>query len=209
MKEVSSLHFDRHYSIPSLVLIFFTMCMIGWLWEVSLHLIQDGVFVNRGIMHGPWLPIYGSGGLMILVVLNKFRNNRIVQFILAVILCGVVEYFTHWYLELTHDGTKWWDYTGYFLNIGGRICAEGLLVFGLGGMAIVYFLGPVLDNQFRRIPWKIAAVVCSSLVVCFAVDMVYSSKHPNMGEGITDYDNVRIEQEIELQIGLSKQSPGA
>ena len=203
IKDVSSLHFDRHYSVTSLILIFFSMCLIGWLWEVSLHLIEDGVFVNRGIMHGPWLPIYGSGGLMILIILNKFRNNRIVQFILAVILCGVVEYFTHWYLELAHDGTKWWDYTGYFLNIGGRICAEGLLVFGLGGMAIVYFLGPVLDNQFRRIPIKIAVVICSILVLCFAVDMVYSSKHPNMGEGITDYDNVRIEQETETEVQAS------
>ena len=190
MKEVSSIHFDRHYSVLSLILIFFSMCLVGWLWEVSLHLIQDGVFVNRGIMHGPWLPIYGSGGLMILIILNKFRNNRIVQLILAVVLCGVVEYFTHWYLEITHDGTKWWDYTGYFLNINGRICAEGLLVFGLGGMAIVYFLGPLLDNQYRRIPRKVAIVLCSILVICFAADMVYSSKHPNMGKGITDYDEV-------------------
>ena len=201
MKEVSSLHFDRHYSVLSLILIFFTMCMIGWLWEVSLHLIQDGVFVNRGIMHGPWLPIYGSGGLMILIVLNKFRNNRIIQFILAVVLCGVVEYFTHWYLEISHDGTKWWDYTGYFLNINGRICAEGLLVFGLGGMAIVYFLGPLLDNQFRRIPRTVAIVLCSILVLSFAVDMAYSSKHPNMGKGITDYDEVSIEQESDFRTG--------
>ena len=197
-KEVSSLHYDRHYSVLSLILIFFTMCLIGWLWEVSLHLVQDGVFVNRGVMHGPWLPIYGSGGLMILVILNRFRKNRIVQFILAVILCGVVEYFTHWYLEISHDGMKWWDYTGYFLNINGRICAEGLLIFGLGGIAIVYFLGPLLDNQFRRIPLKVAVTLCCVLVTAFTVDLFYSSKHPNMGEGITDYDEVSIEHETHM-----------
>ena len=39
--------------------------------------------------------------------------------------------------EYVHNGTRWWDYTGYFLNLHGRICAEGLLVFGIGGMAIV------------------------------------------------------------------------
>ena len=56
-----------------------------------------------------------------------------------VVLCGVVEYFTSYYLEVT-QGKKWWDYSGYFLNLNGRICAEGLLVFGVGGMAIVYAL---------------------------------------------------------------------
>ena len=67
-------------------------------------------------------------------------------------LCGCVEYFTSVYLEYVHDGTRWWDYTGYFLNLHGRICAEGLLVFGIGGMAIVYVLAPFLDGLRARAP---------------------------------------------------------
>ena len=51
-------------------------------------------------------------------------------------------------------GMKWWDYTGYFLNINGRICAEGLLVFGIAGMAAVYFIAPHLDNAFVKIKEK-------------------------------------------------------
>lgn len=35
-----------------------------------------------------------------------------------------VEYFTSYYMELT-PGKKWWDYSGYYLNLNGRICAEG------------------------------------------------------------------------------------
>ena len=59
----------------SLVLIFFTFSVIGWLWEVSLHLFGDGVFVNRGFFHGPWLPIYGTGGILVIVLLKRFAKK--------------------------------------------------------------------------------------------------------------------------------------
>lgn len=188
-KRVESLHYMRHYTIWSLILLFFIFAFIGWVWEVSLHLVSDGVFVNRGVMHGPWLPIYGTGGVLILVALNKFRAHPVIEFFSTVVLCGIVEYGTSYYLEMAHDGKKWWDYTGYFLNINGRICAEGLLVFGIGGMAIVYLLAPLLDNHIKKLKSSLLIPLCIVLVVSFAADQVYSGKHPNMGKGITDYQN--------------------
>ncbi|MBQ0058558.1 MAG: DUF975 family protein [Lachnospiraceae bacterium] len=190
VKRIEHLNYLRHYSVCSLILIFFTICFGGWLWEVSIHLVKDGVFVNRGILHGPWLPIYGTGVVMILLILNKLRKNPFVQFASAIVLCGCLEYFTSYYLEVTHNGMKWWDYTGYFININGRVCAEGLLVFGLGGVAAVYLLAPLLDTSFRRIPVKKAAVICLVLMLIFTADQIYSSKHPNAGKGVTDYDTV-------------------
>ena len=193
-KRIEVVNYLRHYNISSLILIFFIFSIIGWLWEVSLHLIEDGTFVNRGVMHGPWLPIYGCGGVLVLVVLNKFREKPLLEFISIIILCGIVEYFTSFYLELTHNGVKWWDYSGYFLNLNGRICAEGLLVFGLGGIAAVYFLYPLLDNLIRKINSKILIPLVTSLVIVFTIDQIYSSKNPNIGTGITDYkiDNMYI-----------------
>lgn len=187
-KGIENMNFLRHYSIGSLIMIFFVMSFIGWLWEVSLHLIMDGVFVNRGVMHGPWLPIYGAGSVLMLMVLNKLRARPAAEFVAAVALCGCVEYFTSYFLEILH-GEKWWDYTGYFLNLNGRICAEGLLTFGVGGMAIVYVLAPFLDSIIRKIPIRKLMAVCVLLICVFTVDQVYSSKYPNMGEGITDYES--------------------
>lgn len=126
----------RRYSIPTLILMFFIFSFLGWCWEVGIHLIEDGVFVNRGVLHGPWLPIYGSGSILILTLLYRFRRNPGLMFVATVVLCGVIEYFTSVYLEYMHNGMKWWDYSGYFLNLDGRICGEGLLIFGLGGLAI-------------------------------------------------------------------------
>ncbi len=196
--RVEQIHYLRHYSIPSLILLFFIFSFIGWTWEVSLHLITDGVFVNRGVLHGPWLPIYGTGGVLILIILNKLREKPILEFFATVILCGFVEYFTAYYLEITHGGQKWWDYSGYFLNLHGRICAEGLLVFGIGGMVIVYAAAPLLDNYLRRIKYRYAVPLCIILLIAFSSDQIYSKKHPNMGKGITDYTGASIKNPFEI-----------
>lgn len=188
-KRLDHLNYLRRYSITSIILLFFSCSFIGWLWEVSLHLVKDGAFVNRGVMHGPWLPIYGAGGVCILIFLNKLRHKSIFEFLAAIVLCGAVEYATSAYLEMAFH-QKWWDYSGYFLNLNGRICAEGLLIFGLGGMAIVYLLAPVLDNFFRKLSLKVAIPLCISLIMIFAGDMVFSHYYPNAGKGITDYEAV-------------------
>ncbi len=178
-------NYMKRYTIPTFISFFFLFSFVGWLWEVALFFVERGEFINRGTLHGPWLPIYGSGGLLILILLYPFRKKPLVQFGTAVVLCGIIEYFTAYFLELTHDGQKWWDYSGYFLNLHGRICGEGLLVFGLGGVAAVYLLAPLLDRYISKVKYKILVPICAILVVCFVADAIYSGIHPNAGEGIT------------------------
>ncbi|MBR1764352.1 MAG: DUF975 family protein [Ruminococcus sp.] len=193
--RLETIFYTRSYSLTSIVLMFFICCFIGWAWELIYKFVEVGELVNRGFMHGPWLPIYGCGGLLILILLKKFRKYPIVEFFAAVVLCGVVEYFTAYYLEMTHDGQKWWDYSGYFLNINGRVCAEGLLVFGIGGVAFVYFGAPMLDNLLRRLRLHYALPVCIALVTVFFMDLGYSKRSPNQGKGITDYQVQTAETE--------------
>ena len=181
--------YNVKYSIKNYILMFFTFAFVGWAWEVLLHIVKDGKFVNRGTMLGPWLPIYGFGGVLILIILKPFRKKPILLFILAILLCGILEYAGAWYLE-TFKHAKWWDYSGYFFNIHGRVCLEGLLVFGLGGAAATYFIGPMLNELYSKIKPRISLIICFILLILFGSDMVYSSKHPNTGKGITDYGEV-------------------
>ncbi len=183
-KFLKQLDYNRAYSLSSYILFFFSFSFLGWLWEVGITLFGEGIFVNRGALYGPWLPIYGSGGVLILFLLKDIRHRPILLFFLTVLICGVVEYGTSFYLE-TFKHLKWWDYTGFFLNLHGRICFEGLFFFGLGGLFFVYVLAPILDNFYRKWNphWK--SILCIVLVLCIGVDFLYSSKHPNVGEGIT------------------------
>ncbi len=184
-KKTDDAGFMRHYTIPSVIILFFLICLIGWLWEVVLHLIQAGEFVNRGTLHGPWLPIYGGGCAAILALLYRLRKKPFTQFLMIIVVCGIIEYFSSWLLEVTHDGQRWWDYSGFYLNLNGRICAEGLLVFGIGGVAFIYVLAPWVDNLIIRIRSSVIWGVCIALLAVFLTDVVYSSFVPNTGKGIT------------------------
>ena len=174
------------YGMTGIILLFFIFSVVGWCWEVGLHLVQSGHLVNRGVLHGPWLPIYGSGGVLVLILLKKVRERPVVTFFLTMLICGCVEYATSWVLEMIHHGVRWWDYSGYFLNLNGRVCAEGLLIFGLGGCGFIYILAPlVMNGCIRRIPVKRRVLLCVLLILLFVGDFLYSGAHPNTGQGIS------------------------
>ena len=184
LKSLAHIHYMRHYSLPSLAALFFIFAMFGWVWELFFYYVQQGKIINRGVLHGPWLPIYGVGGLIVLIFLFVLRRRPVLHLIATVVLCGVVEYFGGWALEMIFD-KKWWDYSGYFFNIDGRVCAEGLFVFGAAGMAFIYVLAPLLDNMIRKAQQKILIPVEAVLLVFFIIDVIYSAFVPNTGDGIT------------------------
>ncbi len=184
--RIEGIYYDRNYTLTSICLLFLGFSFLGWLWEGMLATIESGSFVNRGALAGPWLPIYGRGCVLVLLLLKKLRDKPMVHFFATIALCGVVEYATGVMLEAMHGGQKWWDYSGYFLNLNGRVCAEGLLVFGILGSFIVYILAPLVDSMVRQIPMKIAVPITVILMTCFTVDDIHSMSHPNSGAGITD-----------------------
>lgn len=174
---------EQEYSFSSLILMFFAASIFGWIWEVSLHLFQYGEFVNRGTLYGPWLHIYGWGSILLLILLKKTRKKPILTFLLSMFICGILEYTTAWYLE-TFKQARWWDYDGFFLNIQGRICLEGLIIFGIGGCAFIYFAASLLESIYKKIPKNLKTTLCLFLIICYVTDLAYSFQFPNTGEGV-------------------------
>lgn len=176
---------DRKYSFASYVLMFFLFSFVGWVWEVSLHLTQTGEFANRGVLLGPWLPIYGTGGIIVILFLRKWLHNPIITFLVISVTCVTVEYFTALGMWVIWH-KKYWDYSTEFMNLQGRICLKGAIAFGLGGMAFMYLLAPRIDDWvIQKIPGKIRNILCAVLLALFGADCLHSAFHPNTGEGIT------------------------
>ena len=166
------------------VWLFFVLSVFGWLWEGFLYLFKDDMYVNRGFMIGPWIPIYGVGGIMLEILLHRWRDRPIMIFVSSMVLSTILEYMAGWYLELTW-GVKWWDYSGMPWNLHGRICFLSSLLFGLGGMVLVWVFCPLFYSLYSRIPprFKMAAGLC--LLVIFVADASYSAMAPHFGPGIT------------------------
>lgn len=164
---------SEKYSFTMLVLFFFTFSVAGYLFEVFYTMLNLGVFPSPGLLHGPWLSLYGVVGMLMLFILKKNSKNPGQAFVMAFISCAVLQYGTGWLFEKLWD-IKLFDYSGYYLNLDGRVCLEVLLIFALTGITLTYAFAPILRNVYSAIPKKITILICIVLIGCYLADIVYS-----------------------------------
>ena len=129
--------------------------------------------VNRGFLYGPWLPIYGFGGLIVDIFLVPIAQYPILVFISAIVLTSIVEYIGSWGLEKLFS-IKLWDYSRYKFNINGRVCLLNSSLFGLMSMILVYGAYPWIQKLFNAIPVVLAERMSDLLRILFAVDLTLS-----------------------------------
>lgn len=181
----------RILSIFPYLLFFYFASFIGWIWEVLVYwVLHHDLFhlpelflVYRGVLHGPWTPIYGVGAVLMVLLHKKAGRYPILFFLTCMGICGVGEYLTSWGLEVLFHA-KWWDYTGYFLNLNGRICAMSLVFFALAGMAVAYGVVPLFWKKINRLSKSSKQDLCFILTVIFLLDVMISFVFPNTGLGI-------------------------
>ena len=119
-----------------IILSFIIYWVIGWVWESLYRSIRLRRIINSGFLVGPYIPIYGFGA-MLFVILLHFTTNPIELFFIGGISAMVLEYFTSWLLEVIFHA-RWWDYTGRFGNINGRVTLSSFLAFGFFAMVMPY-----------------------------------------------------------------------
>lgn len=156
------------------VLLFFASAVLGWAMEVICKLIQFRRFINRGFLLGPYCPIYGFGAVAVTALLTRYADSPALVFVMAVLICGALEYATSYLMEkLFH--ARWWDYSQRRLNLNGRVCAATLIPFGLLGLAMIYAVKPFLFGLFARMPEAALDWTCIALTAVFAVDCIVSA----------------------------------
>lgn len=141
----------RYYAPVDYLLLFFVCSFFGWVWEVGLTWFQLGRFVNRGVLTGPWLPLYGSGAVLVLVLLRRWFGHPGQTFLLSAGLCTLLEYACGWFLERT-TGLRWWDYSRYRFDLQGRVSLESAAVFGLGCCIVIYWRPPSWASRWTGFP---------------------------------------------------------
>lgn len=156
-------------------LLFIFYSFIGWIIEIINELITEKRYVNRGFLIGPYCPIYGCGVILVILLLNRYLNDPVVLFIMAVVICSILEYFTSYIMEKIFKA-RWWDYTERKFNINGRICLETMVPFGIGGLIIMYFVNPFITGVLNMIPTVLLKLISIILFVVFLVDNLISSK---------------------------------
>ena len=154
-------------------LLFIIYAVIGWCMEVICKLIQYKRFIDRGFLIGPYCPIYGVGALLITFLLNKYTQDPVVLFVMAVVVCGILEYLTSYFMEKIYHA-RWWDYSNKKFNINGRICLSNLIAFGILGMFIMYISNPFLIGQLEKLTTTWLNIAFWTILAIFVTDNILS-----------------------------------
>ncbi len=163
------------YELSMLFLYFIIYAFLGWCAEVAVTAVKQRRFVNRGVMNGPIVPLYGLMATLAGVFLEPEENNLLVFVLGAVILCAAIEVVAGVILE-RQFGRRWWDYSDRPMNLKGYICLESSLVKGMLVALAVRFLTPVLHWGLSFLPAIALQILALVLAVVLAVDglvMVY------------------------------------
>lgn len=139
------------YTVLDYIFYFFFYSFIGWFFESCYCSIRPKKWVNRGFLRGPICPIYGTGGLVMMVCLLPLRHitkylylNELLIFIAGAVLCDIVEFMTSYIMEKLFNA-RWWDYSNKKFNIQGRICLTHTFYWGTCSCLFVFILEPIMN----------------------------------------------------------------
>lgn len=156
-------------------LCFVIFSCVGWMYESAYYTIQQRRPVNSGFLNGCICPIYGIGGLIILIFLGKIQNPAVL-FMSGMVLTCALEYFVSWLLEKLFQ-KRWWDYTGWPLNINGRVCIVGGVVFGIMSVMEIKLIVPVIFGFIGMIPSGFAIGTAIAIGLIILADIAVTIKH--------------------------------
>ncbi len=184
-------------------LMIYSFC--GWVYECIICSVGHKKLINRGFLNGPYCPIYGSGAVLILLVLGRLKSPAALFFLGALLTCSL-EYFTSWLMEkLFH--ARWWDYSKRFGNLNGRVCLLGATVFGLFSMVLVLWIHPAVKSLTDRIPQPALHWIAGLLLAAFVSDYVVTLRGMQGTSGVfAEYETILRQRRAELEARL-KESP--
>jgi uncharacterized membrane protein len=163
-----------------MLLIFVFGGIFGFLYETLFYKIDLGYFVKRGSTFGPWIPIYGMGGILMALITYHFKKNPLIVFLLATLISGLLEFGTGYILYHIFN-TRLWDYNTEIWNlgnIGGYICLRSVLFFGISGLLLIYAVIPIIKILSKKIPKKIFATISIIPAALFIIDIwIYRILH--------------------------------
>lgn len=181
------------YTLSQWLLFFFLYSFFGWIWESCYVSVRKHRWVNRGFMHGPMLPLYGSGAVSVLIITLPVRENLPLVFIMGMIGATLLEFFTGMIMEsLFH--VRYWDYSHLKFNIKGYICPVASLCWGVFSIMMVKVVHIPIEEVILKIPMTIADGLAFVLTVVAAVDFTQSfNEAMDMKKMLAQLDETKVQ----------------
>ncbi len=163
------------YTIIQWLFFFYFYCFFGWCFESTYVSIKSHKLVNRGFMRGPFLPLYGSGAIMMLVVSMPFQDNIFLVYIAGCLGATALEYVTGVTMEALFK-VRYWDYSKNKFNFQGHICLGSSLAWGFLTILMTEVIHKPIEKFVLSIPSGVLTAVTLVLTAYICADFALSFK---------------------------------
>lgn len=164
-----------HYRTFQWLFFFYMYCFFGWCFESAWVSFKSKKLVNRGFMRGPFLPLYGSGAIMMLVVSMPFRDNVLLTYFAGVVGATVLEYITGVTMEALFK-VRYWDYSNQPFNFQGHVCLSSSIAWGFLTILMTRVVHQPIARIVLMIPDRVLAYVTGMVTIYIVIDFTLSFK---------------------------------
>lgn len=161
------------YSVTQWLMFFYIYCFFGWCFESTVVSINQKQFVNRGFMRGPFLPIYGSGAIVILIATLPIQNSYILTFFAGSVAATLLEYVTGVCMEALFH-VRYWDYSQKKFQFQGHICLTSSIAWGGLSILMVNVIHLPIEKGVLLIPEQLLNGIVFVSTAVFAADFTSS-----------------------------------
>lgn len=172
-------------TLQKLFICFMMYAVLGWCYEVILEtFIYRWGFTNRGVLFGPYCPVYGVGAMCFLLCLHRLMRKKDVKwlnivkpllvFVGCMAIATVIELAASYILEFFTGAWPWQTYADYKYNFQARIALSTSLRFGLGGTAFLYLVQPFFDWILSKPSRKAINMTALTILLILVGDCIYT-----------------------------------
>lgn len=161
------------FTIFNLWVYFIVYSIAGWGLESIYRSFCEKKFVNTGFLNGSFCPIYGIGAIIMLLFLEKFKDNFILLFTMSFVVLSAWEYIVGALLEKIFR-TKYWDYSDQKINIKGRVCLFNSICWGILGVLFIRYIHPFVEQCLNDINSIWLNNIIFVITVLFIIDTIVS-----------------------------------
>lgn len=181
------------YTLEQWILYFYVYCFLGWIFESCYVSFRQKQWVNRGFLHGPFLPIYGSGAVMMLFVSEPFKDNLILTYFAGVVGATVLELVTGAAMEALLK-VRYWDYSNQKFNYKGYICLSSSVAWGFLTILMNEVFHPTILHVLEIVPEMADEIFVWVVSAALAVDLCVSIRDAiDLRNILVGMENVRKE----------------
>lgn len=148
---------------------FYFYCFFGWCFESLYVSLKKHRPVNRGFMKGPWLPLYGSGAVLVLWLTLPFREHPVLVYLVGAAGATVLEYVTGEVMVKLFK-VRYWDYSNQRFQYKGHICLSSSITWGFLSLLMVYAVHARVESVVFLINEEVLSVITFFVTVCMVYD---------------------------------------